>query len=417
MKRKGFIWAFVVSVILFFGLVLSFPLSGEAKSSLEPYKIGLSGTVTGPPAGTYAPLSDGFRLYIKKLNGKGGVNGRKIKLIFEDNAGSGIKAGANVKRFAGAKVRLIVLSGPSAIYAPAFDEARRANIPVLVLAIGPLQTTPPKCERLVYGQIWGNARNTTKVIIMIVKQEFASKIKNPVWGIAGIDIPVSRKGAEAQGRVGAKMGLKTVVKIAPLGTMDYTPIATSLMDAGCNIISTWGPAGLTLGLFKALIKLGYKGVLYINTPDPPEHFAELMKRCPSIIYTNPNLVPLWAGFPVDKEIEAEAKKQGIRLNSGIKAGWWYGMVVEEVLKKAGWPVTTEKLLSVLNHLELDFGPAFPPVQFTATDHQGPVYENGWSWSPRENRFVVVLPWYVSNAAGTKVKVLPKSVGVPKVKFE
>jgi hypothetical protein len=29
----------------------------------------------------------------------------------------------------------------------------------------------------------------------------------------------------------------------------------------------------------------------------------------------------------------------------------------------------------------------------------------------------VLPWYVSNAAGTEIKVFPKSVGFPKVRFE
>jgi ABC-type sugar transport system substrate-binding protein len=353
MKKRGSVLVLVsafIGVMLMLGFFISF--NCQAQSALEPYNIGLSGTVTGGATGTYSPLSDGFRLYMTDLNERGGINGRKIKLIFEDNAGAGVKAGADIKKFAGAKVNIVVLSGPSGIYAPAFEEAKRANIPVLVLAIGPHETVPPKVERLVYGATWGNAKNATGVIVRIVKEEFAQRVKMPVWGIGGIDIPVSRKGAEQQGEIGEKLGLKTVVKIAPLGTMDYTPIATSMMDASCNIVSTWGPAGLTIGLFKALNKIGYKGVLYINTPDSPEQFVELMKEHPSIVYSHPNLNPFWADFPVDKEIKAKAEKQGVRVNSGLKDGWWYGRVVEEVLKRAAWPVTTENLVTILDHLNL-----------------------------------------------------------------
>lgn len=418
MKKKEYVWvSVVVAIITLFGFSL-FPVSDcNAQSALEPYKIGFSGAVTGPPAVSYTPLSDGLRLYITDLNERGGINGRKISLTFEDTAGAGIKAGASVKRFAGEKVHLIVLSAPSGTYAPAFEEVRRADIPLLVMSIGPHETVPPKCERLIYGQIHGNAKNATEIIVRIIKEQLVSKEKMPVWGIAGIDIPVSRKGAETQGAVGEKFGMKTVVKIAPLGVMDYTPIAASMKDAGCNIVSTWGSGGLTVGLFKALNKMGYKGVLYINTPDPPEHFIEIMQENPSILFTNPNSIPLWADFPVDREIKAKAEKHGLKINSVVKTGWWYGMAVEEIFKRTGWPVTTEKLLNVLDHLDLDFGSAFPPIKYTTTDHQGPVYQNGWSWSPEEKRVVVTLPWYVSNAAGTDIKVLPKSVGFPKVKFE
>jgi len=418
MKKRELVLVLVSAVI---GVMLMHGLSllsdCEAQPALEPYRVGLCGDVTGPAAGTHAGRSDGFRLYITDLNERGGVNGRKISLIFEDNAGVGARAGASMKKFADAKVHLSALIGPSGIYAPFFEEAKRANIPALILTIGPHETVPPKVERLIYGGADGNAINATKMVVKIVKEQFASKEKTPIWGIVGVDIPVSRKGSEITGAMGEKLGIKTVVKIAPLGTMDYTPIASALMDAGCNIVSTWGPGTLNEGIFKALNKVGYKGVRYINTPDPPEIFVELMKENPSIIYTHPNLIPLWADFPVDREIKAKAEKHGVRINSLIKTGWWYGMVLEEVLKRASWPVTTENLLNILDHLDLGFGPAFPPIKFTPVDHQGLNFQNGWSWNPKEKRFDVVLPWYVSDAAGNEIKVLPQSVGFPKVRFE
>jgi branched-chain amino acid transport system substrate-binding protein len=418
MKKKELVGLLVLAIAGVM-LILGFFISSncQAQSSLEPYKVGLCGDVTGPAAGTHTGRGDGFRLYITDLNERGGINGRKIDLIFEDNAGVGAKAGASMKKFADARVHLSTLIGPSGVYASFFEEAKRANIPVLILTIGPHETVPPKVERLIYGGADGNAINATKMVLKIVKEQFASKEKTPTWGIVGIDIPVSRKGAEITGELGEKIGIKTVVKIAPLGTMDYTPIASALMDAGCNIVSTWGPGTLNEGIFKALNKVGYKGVRYINTPDPPEVFVELMKENPSIVYTHPNLIPLWADFPVDREIKAKAEKHGVRINSLIKIGWLYGMVVEEVLKRAGWPVTTENLVNILDHLDLDFGSAFPPIRFTPADHQGLNFQNGWSWSPQEKKFVVTLPWYVSNAAGSEIKVLPKDVPFPKVRFK
>jgi hypothetical protein len=409
----------LVGVALALGWIVAPVLSptplGYAAS--DPYVVGLSGTVTGGAAGTYSPLSDGFRLYVETLNGKGGINGRKIKLVFEDNAGQGVKAGSNIKSFAGEKANLIVLSSPSGVYAPAFEETKRANIPLLCMAIGPGETIPPNKEPLIYGQVWGNAMSCTKVIIRIVKEQFAPRVEQPVWGIGGVDIPVSRKGAEVQGAIGEKMGLKTVVKIAPLGMMDYTPIATAMMETRCNIVSTWGPAGLTLGLFRALAKLGYKGILYINTPDPPEHFLDLMKEQPSIIYSTGQLIPITIDMPVHRLITEAAGEHKVRVNSGLKWGWWYGMLVEHLFKKAGWPADTKKLVGVLDQVDVQLDPAFAPVKFTPDDHQGPLFESGWSWSAEKNNFVPVLPWYVSNAAGTQIKVLPKQIGFPKVTLE
>ncbi len=287
MKKKGLVLESVSAVIggmLILGLF--FLPDCEAQSGLEPYKVGLSGTVTGGAAGTYTPMSDGFRLYLTELNDRGGVNGRKTSLVFEDNAGVGVKAGANIRRFANEKVHINVLCSPSGTFAPSFEEAKRVDIPVLMITVGPHETVPPKTERLVYGQVWGNAINSAKIVTQLVKEQFASKYQTPVWGIGGIDIPVSRKGAETQGAIGQTLGMGTVVKIAPLGTMDYTPIATAMMNARCNIVSTYGPAGLTLGIFKSLQKLGYKDVLFIDSPDPPENFIDLMKENPgsSIIF-------------------------------------------------------------------------------------------------------------------------------------
>ena len=48
-------------------------------------KIGIIGAVTGPAAEVWVPGAAGVRAYLKMLNEKGGVHGRKINMILEDD--------------------------------------------------------------------------------------------------------------------------------------------------------------------------------------------------------------------------------------------------------------------------------------------------------------------------------------------
>ena len=48
-------------------------------------KIGLTGALTGPLAGTYAPAVEGLKLYMDGVNGAGGINGENVELILLDD--------------------------------------------------------------------------------------------------------------------------------------------------------------------------------------------------------------------------------------------------------------------------------------------------------------------------------------------
>ena len=50
-------------------------LAGTAQAQ-EAYKIGYITDLSGPLAGSYTPTWEGFELYIKALNDRGGINGK-----------------------------------------------------------------------------------------------------------------------------------------------------------------------------------------------------------------------------------------------------------------------------------------------------------------------------------------------------
>src|SRR5437763_1083068 len=43
-------------------------------------KIGVSGAATGPASPNYAPNIEAFRMYVRTINDRGGINGSKIEL-------------------------------------------------------------------------------------------------------------------------------------------------------------------------------------------------------------------------------------------------------------------------------------------------------------------------------------------------
>ena len=51
---------------------------GSAAAQAQDYKIGYITDLSGPLAGSYTPTWQGFDLYIKALNDRGGVNGHKV---------------------------------------------------------------------------------------------------------------------------------------------------------------------------------------------------------------------------------------------------------------------------------------------------------------------------------------------------
>ncbi len=53
----------------------------------DAYVVGITAALTGPPASTYAPAVDALRIYFDRVNAAGGINGKKVNLIIQDELG------------------------------------------------------------------------------------------------------------------------------------------------------------------------------------------------------------------------------------------------------------------------------------------------------------------------------------------
>jgi branched-chain amino acid transport system substrate-binding protein len=71
---------------------------GVSKTAIS---LGQSVALTGPSATLGLPFAQGARLYFDRLNGAGGVSGRKIELVSIDDSGNPEQAAANTKKLLG----------------------------------------------------------------------------------------------------------------------------------------------------------------------------------------------------------------------------------------------------------------------------------------------------------------------------
>lgn len=117
------------------------PAQQSGASNKEPIRIGVVTSLTGPLAATGQQVATGVRHAALEWKAKGGVGGRPIEVIVEDDAG-------NPSTAVNAFNKLISQSKPVAVFAPTFTplvmamepSVKQAKIPVFTSATGPVVT-------------------------------------------------------------------------------------------------------------------------------------------------------------------------------------------------------------------------------------------------------------------------------------
>ena len=95
MLGKGFCAATLASALI---ALAPHTAAAEQGVTADTITIGAFGPITGPAAYIGLAGRDGANLAIKEINAAGGINGRKISLLFEDDGHSPAKALAAVKK-------------------------------------------------------------------------------------------------------------------------------------------------------------------------------------------------------------------------------------------------------------------------------------------------------------------------------
>ncbi|HEV8095183.1 MAG TPA: ABC transporter substrate-binding protein [Burkholderiales bacterium] len=366
-------------------------LAGPAAAQ-DAYVVGVSASMTGPAAGIYAPVVDAMKAYLDHVNARGGVNGRPVRLIVQDDGAEPSKAAANAKKLlAQDKVVMLINTSLSSTYAPMVAEAKRAEVPLYFGgSVCPKETYPPADPLLFCSSAFGANLDSQGALAFVKAQA-----KEPVRiGFAAMAIPIARAEIDYAEGLSKSMGMTPVEKqISPPPAPDYTPFATKLKDANPNWVFSWSPWVSQVRTFEAMRRLGWSG-RYLTWAhlNAEEELARIRDGEFYVIGTN-------AFFQDDLPVHAQIRAVTHRANlkypvTYLTEGFIAGLVIESTLKATPWPPTPNKVLAAMNNLKVDLkGLRGGALEWTKDNHfRTRQFYRVWRWDPSAAKIVRVQDW-------------------------
>jgi hypothetical protein len=98
---------------------------------------------------------------------------------------------------------------------------------------------------------------------------------------------------------------------------------------------------------------------------------------------------------IHKQIVEEAKKGNVRYPAEqLTEGWIGGMVLEAVLKNAGWPADAAKIRAAMEHVKVDTqGLRGGPIEWSNDNHfRTRQYYRVYRWDPAKSAVAVAKDW-------------------------
>jgi branched-chain amino acid transport system substrate-binding protein len=365
--------------------------SAEQGVTEDTITIGAFGPITGPAAYIGLGGRDGANLAVKEINAAGGVNGRKIAIVFEDDAHSPTRALAAVKKLIDQDQVLAIfcVAGSNATVGAIDYVKDKGRVMFVSIASAPPVTWPfsrslfrggttevPRYGEL-YAEFIADHLKAQKVAIISGREEYP---KN--------------EGDATTKQLQSWFSITPVKRLEfNIGDKDFTPQLLEIQRAEPQVIAFFGnPAEAAIAMRQAK-ELGLNQPFFVGSNMVDQGLITAARQSAEGVYGF-SLIPLLPGSsqPDMKAWEANWKKEYPNLPAGrpnvfdiLAYGDMY--VLAEGLKRAGKDITTEKLIDALEGInEYRVGPVATPRTFSKKHHIGnlrlaPLQIKGGEWVP------------------------------------
>ncbi|MGC9325018.1 MAG: ABC transporter substrate-binding protein [Desulfomonilia bacterium] len=329
--------------------------------------------LSGPGKYGGPPIADAFRVYVAWVNDTGGVHGRKINLIVEDN---GILP--NTTMVAARKVLL-----KDEVFALAFNLGSAGSSAILPLCEQHQAVLMPhgaNKEFFVPGNKWVFVPHTVQYSMASRAVEYILE-NNPKAKIGMIyqDDGFGKEGLDGARAAAAFMGTE-IVEIAPYrtGTVDFSSHMSAMKDAGVDWIVLWTYLPQSAAIIKQKTVMNWDVKLISNnTTGVPPLFALTGADSDGYMLVTP-YAPGWMDLPGITRIKDLTKKYGdYEKTLGdpsypdylYMAGWGYIEAFVQGLREAGRDLTPDSLVKGLESVrDFDMGGVCPNISFSPDSH-------------------------------------------------
>jgi len=366
----------------------------DARAFADEIKIGMSGALSGPAQALGRGMKAGIEAYFARVNARGGVGGRTLRLIALDDGYEPARAGVNVRKLIDEEKVFAILGNPgtptAAVAVPIANE-RRVPFFGAFTGAGLLRKKPP--DRYVFNFRASYAQETMEMVRGLVRDvgirpdEIAFMTQNDAYGDAGY-----AGGIAALKAIGYAEAERLPHARYPRNTVDVEDAVARILDPAIRpraiiMIGAYKPCAKFIRLAR---KHGLRA-LFVNVSFVigDSLRAELGDDAEGVIVTQ--VVP-----PVDSDLPAVREyRESIRAEDvGFVSleGFLAARAFVEGLRRArgGGAEAFVDALETTGPLDLGLG---ANLEFTAERHQ--LSNQVWPTVIRRNGFEAMTSWKVA----------------------
>jgi len=393
MRRVTVVLA-LLSVAGFFFVSSGAVFAGEGRGvSGKTVKVGMIMDQTGPAAEVGIPYAKGVKNYFRYVNDTGGINGKKIKIILEDDRYSIPMAFSAFKKLIFRdRVLGIMFCGGTGQNTALFKQIQENKVPVITGSWSWTMTDPMK--RYVFSP--GND-NKDEVRIMMDYIVKTLKAKNPRIAIVSPDVEYGKSGVRVAEAKAKELKVKLIGReILPLGAIDATSQMLSLKRKKATHVITLTTLGATLAVLKSAKNLGFAPIFF----DSFHIFADEAARMAGEGARNMYGAGAFASWFDDVEGVKDMKKATLKYYPDIEPpnryyvkAWISSIIAMEGIKRAGNELSPETFVDALETIKnFDMKGLTGPINYGPTDHKGNDYARLYKADIKKGYFLPVTDW-------------------------
>ena len=370
LKRK-LLWLLVIAISL--GMCASVALAGDTTGVTDKeVSIGLFFALTGPGSVWGTPVAHPIMSMIKKKNAEGGIHGRTIKAVLEDDACNPEKAKGAVKKLIFQdKVFALMGTGCSLAAYAAKMEIEKANIPWLgAPAIMDKIYTPTVPTTFSYGMT--SSIDARSMITFALSWPNVKKITFVYhfddWGKGLLDTCI-----QELKKTGAPVEYTT--EVVEKNVTDATAVVMKIKKGKPDVVISMLFPSEGAVFIRDAYKYGLRLPLIFNTAsndlkDQAKRagIPEAMKWVFASAYVKGSIFSPEFEKYVKVHLADYPKDKPQAMNF---VGYGGAMVLFEALERAGRDLTREKFLAALESFDkFDTGLLASPISYSSDDHLG-----------------------------------------------
>jgi branched-chain amino acid transport system substrate-binding protein len=376
-KMKTFNSLLFTLLFLSFGAVTllvsaSFAEVGVTENSI---KIGGALDITATDAFSVVPGRKGIETYFQKINAEGGIYGRKLQYVIEDDAYVVSKSLANFKKLVKTDKVFCMLynDGIDKVSAqmPLIEEEK---IPLVSpIAIDDAVRYPPK--RYIFPGYIFMGQDQGRQMVWYIYNTLG--IKKPKLGIIWMEGKYCQGGMEAARDYARKLGIEPLaIEMFPRGAIDVSSQVLKMKMAGVEHILMMALEKACASSIKELKRLDWRPSIYFQSSGGDTNVVRLVGEdglWPERVVAMA-IVPLPedTDFPGIREVHALIKKYDPQyvIHSHFSWGIVAAKILEEGLKRAGKDLTREGLVNAFETFRNFETGLSSPLTYTPTIRGG-----------------------------------------------